>query len=212
MNVLRKTVLAATAAVLFGLGSSGNVFATAVLDFRDSDAAGTGTITDLGGGDWDGSGIGMDRLAAFNTPTGGGMTLYNLDGTVGCIGCTNGSAAELSFSTVTGSFQIVGSVPTLGIGQTTLLSGTISTVTVTTDAATTDLHFFGNDTKDRDLLIALGLDPNTPFQFGGFTIHMTGDGTPISVDIPNTAVPEPGTVLLFGSGLAGLGLWRKFKK
>ena len=65
---------------------------------------------------------------------------------------------------------------------------------------------FGEDTKNEQLLIALGLSPTTPFQFFGTSITTAGlsTGTPgavISTDIRNTAVPEPATMMLLGTGL-----------
>ncbi len=43
-------------------------------------------------------------------------------------------------------------------------------------------------------------------QIGGFTFSTSESGAPLP------EVPEPGTMLLMGSGLVGLGFWRKFKK
>ena len=42
---------------------------------------------------------------------------------------------------------------------------------------------------------------------GAFTANVT------NADVDNlNAIPEPSPLLLFGRGLMGLGLWRKFKK
>ena len=70
--------------------------------------------------------------------------------------------------------------------------------------------------------IALNAGPGSLFYtFAGFMVDLTDinmaqlmiDGTQVAafdvtVDLVSTTVPEPGTVFLFGSGLAGLGLWR----
>jgi hypothetical protein len=186
----------------------------AILDFSTGTAGVGGTIVDLGSGDVRGFDIFIDHLVADGTSADGP---YNVDGTLACASGAGGSCAALSFDTVAGTFSIVGSVSGLGVGATTLLSGTIDSFTFTNAGGIVAFFGTGTDTKDAGLLASVGIPPNTPFDFTGFTLGFSpvacGEGqtcyTAFSTDFVNSsgvggeAVPG-GTLVLLGGGLLGL--------
>lgn len=192
----------------------------AILDFSTGTAGGGGTIVDLGGGDAQGIDIFIDHLFVSGTSADGG---YDVDGALACASGAGGSCAALSFDTAAGTFSIVGSVPGLGVGATTLLSGTIDSFSFTNAGGIAAFFGTGTDTKDAGLLASVGIPPNTPFDFTGFTLGFSpipcGEGqtcyTAFSTDFVNSsgvggeAVPEPGTLVLLGGGLLGLLRGRK---
>jgi len=154
-------------------------------------------------------GISLGTLS-FSADGGATWSIYDTTG-LGSAADGNG-AAVLTFNTSTNTFVLTGGVIGLtGLGGTgnTLLSGSF-------DSFTSGSFFqaFGGDTKNATLLADLGA-PNLPYTFR-LSLFGSGSGTynVTSADLENTPVPEPGSMVLFGSGLIGLAAMarRKMRK
>jgi len=196
-------------ALLVVLATMTPAFSAVLIDFGTGSAGLGGTIT-ISGGNAIGTGIPVDTLTISGAPVNNGV--FDTQGTVVSGTAVGGNSAALSFNTNTGAISIVGGVSALGVPLgTTLLSGTIQSFSLTNGGTLGSITASGTDTKSPLLLAALGLPTSTPFAFFGFSIgfNQAGTGgtyTANSTDIANTSVPEPASVVLFGSLLLGTGL------
>ena len=120
----------------------------------------------------------------------------------GSYAVTNG---VLSFSTVTGSLTIQGSVADLSISNQTLLTGTIADFFASDQG---ELSFFqagGYSVLSTDLLSTIGLS-GTGFEYLAYNIESNSLGQVINTGVVNTTsvVPLPAAAWLFGSAILGL--------
>lgn len=206
----------------------------AVLDFSVISPT-TGTISYAGGANpLVGTNISVDLVAGIDTPLNTGVnvplsgallnfTTGNLSGSTSTSWTFGGGAS--SSIILTGGVDLNGS----GIGTgdialgSTLFSGTFGTAAVYTQSGT--FRIAGSsftDTKNAALAAFFGLS-GVPIWSGNFNISFDASGSPpggftstqlYSGDIVNNPVPEPGTMMLLGSGLIGLAGWgrKKFRK
>lgn len=167
--------------------STNAVAATVVIDFQTGAAGAGGTITESGG-----NVIGSDI----------NISLLILDGTASSDGSYTADAL-MNFDTAANTITIVGTVDPFVATSQTLLSGSFDSFSYSVVGGNEFFTGTGPDIKSCALLCEIGVDPNTPFEFFGISIESV-NGTVISTDIVNTAVPVPAAVWLFGSGLIGL--------
>jgi hypothetical protein len=178
-----------------------------------------------------GSGITVSQIVGVNTPAS--------TGPLACVGCVlnfstlaNTSASATSWSFVGGpstSFRVTGAIPTLALGAgSTLLSGYFSDSSVNVAGAGTFRGVFSSviDTKNSavvDFFMGSGFSATVGNTFAGNYIQQftatTGAGNSFSSTTIldghiSNVVPEPSSVILFGtmSGALGLALVRRLRK
>ncbi len=180
-------VLAVVALTMWGATAQ----AAPLIDFGTGTAGPGGTIIETPNGV-----IGDGILLGVMTVLGGTIAdgVYSL-----------APPAILNFSWGAGvpnAITVTGAVADLGIASTELLSGSFTSFHFGELGGVFAVSGSGLNVVSSELLAALGIPLDTRFQFANFNFAM--DGVAFSTDLPTTPVPEPGSLLLLGTGLLGL--------
>jgi len=214
---MKRFVQSVLVFAVFALGTGSAAAApVTIIDFQTGLGGAGGTVNI--GDNIIGTDIFIDTVTIAGALLNNGV--FDVEGAGVCADAAGGCGL-LSFNKNQNTITLVGSIPTLGIASPiNLLTGDLSGgVTVAINNGTLgSVYASGNDRKSPDLLFAIGLDPATQFAFFGFAtgFNATQEGSPytaISTDITNTSipsggggsgqtlVPEPGSLMLFGTGL-----------
>jgi len=206
INSLFRIFLFITALSAYSVSFNASA-APVVIDFATGSSGSTGTIVD-GGATITGTGITIGVTDVVGSSNDGQFTTNAVLNFTATSGVVNGNTT----TGTAGTIDVVGFVSGLAGSQqnpVTLLSGTFNSWSFQNNGLASIFNGSGLDVKNFDLLNNLGIDPNTQFEFFGFSMgfdfSQDGTATAISTDIINTTViPVPAAVWLFGSGLLGM--------